>query len=344
MNTWMKTKIQALRSHLVFRLWAMMMVLVFLAIGFMWVAQIGLFEQNYAIASLKDTRERTAGILESLAEEDIGKNPHLLSFLSHGNSELFLISQEGRLLEMYSAGHPVSSTDRRKEFFRNRFPTEKKEQPFPAIDQPYQQVLRKSRHVIGYETGFPVTWNGSECFLLIRTMLMTKTVMDFNRQQLIVLTVLLTLTASLLAAVFSRHFTRPIGQIRDSVERLTKNDFTEVPPFHREDELGQLSQSVVQLRYALQRLDVLRKEVIANVSHELRSPLALIGGYAEMVRDITWKQEEQRTEDLNLIIREANRMSRMVSDILDYSQLQAGYCQLKKERLNLCKLLESAIA
>ena len=90
----------------------MMMVLVFLAIGFMWVAQIGLFEQNYAMASLKDTRERTAGILESLAEEDIGKNPHLLSFLSHGNSELFLISQEGRLLEMYSAGHPVSSTDR----------------------------------------------------------------------------------------------------------------------------------------------------------------------------------------------------------------------------------------
>lgn len=125
---------------------------------------------------------------------------------------------------------------------------------------------------------------------------------------------------------------------------LQKNDFTEVPPFHREDELGQLSQSVVQLRYALQRLDVLRKEVIANVSHELRSPLALIGGYAEMVRDITWKQEEQRTEDLNLIIREANRMSRMVSDILDYSQLQAGYCQLKKERLNLCELLESAIA
>lgn len=344
MNTWMKTKIQALRSHLVFRLWAMMMVLVFLAIGFMWVAQIGLFEQTYAMASLKDTRERTAGILESLAEEDIGKDPHLLSFLSHGNSELFLISQEGRLLEMYSAGHPVSSTDRREEFFRNLLPGEKNEQSFLAIDQPYQQVLRQGRHVMGYEMGFPVTWNGEKCILLIRTILMTKPVMDFNRRQLIVLTILLTLTASLLAAVFSRHFTRPIGQIRDSVERLTKNDFTEVPPFHREDELGQLSQSVVQLRYALQRLDVLRKEVIANVSHELRSPLALIGGYAEMVRDITWKQEEQRTEDLNLIIREANRMSHMVSDILDYSQLQAGYCQLKKERLNLCELLESAIA
>lgn len=345
MNMWMKTKIKALRSHLVFRLWAMMMTLVLFAIGFMWVVQIGLFEQNYAMASLKDARERTAGIMESLAGEDLGKDPNLLSVLSHGSSELFLINQDGKLLEMYSAGHPVSASDRKEEFFLNHFPSgpEKKETEFPAADQPYQQVLRRGRHVIGYEMGLPVTWNGEKCFLLIRTMLMTKTVMDFNRTQLFFLTVLLTLTASLLAAVFSRHFTRPIGQIRDSVERLTKNDFTEVPAFRREDELGQLSQSVVQLRYALQRLDVLRKELIANVSHELRSPLALIGGYAEMVRDITWKQDEQRTEDLNLIIRETNRMSRMVSDILDYSQLQAGYCQLKKESLNLCELLESEI-
>ena len=66
MNMWMKTKIKALRSHHVFRLWAMMMTLVLFAIGFMWVVQIGLFEQNYAMASLKDASERTAGIMESL--------------------------------------------------------------------------------------------------------------------------------------------------------------------------------------------------------------------------------------------------------------------------------------
>lgn len=120
---WMKTKIKALRSHLVFRLWAMMMTLVLFAIGFMWVVQIGLFEQNYAMASLKDARERTAGIKESLAGEDLGKDPNLLSVLSHGSSELFLINQDGKLLEMYSAGHPVSASDRKEEFFLNHFPS-----------------------------------------------------------------------------------------------------------------------------------------------------------------------------------------------------------------------------
>lgn len=62
-----------------------------------------------------------------------------------------------------------------------------------------------------------------------------------------------------------------------------------------------------------------------------------------MVRDIHWKDEEKRTEDLNLIIRESKRMSEMVNDILDYSQLQTGYLQLKKEWYNLYEIVESEI-
>ena len=98
-----------------------------------------------------------------------------------------------------------------------------------------------------------------------------------------------------------------------------------------------------KLGQALQRVDVLRKEVIANVSHELRSPLALIGGYAEMVRDITWRDDTQREENLNLIISEANRMSAMVSDILDYSQLRSGCLQLNRGTYDLCEIVENEV-
>ena len=80
------------------------------------------------------------------------------------------------------------------------------------------------------------------------------------------------------------------------------------------------------------------------MSHELRSPLALIRGYAEMVRDISWRDDEKRNENLNLIIQEAGRMSEMVSDIMDYSQLQAGYIQLKRDWYNLYEIVESEIA
>lgn len=109
----------------------------------------------------------------------------------------------------------------------------------------------------------------------------------------------------------------------------------------RTDEFGQLAESVEVLGQALHRVDVLRKEVIANVSHELKSPLSVISGYAEMVRDIDWKDEDRRNEDLELIISESRRMTEMVNDILDYSQLQSGYLRLNLEDINLGELAES---
>lgn len=90
--------------------------------------------------------------------------------------------------------------------------------------------------------------------------------------------------AAILAAVLSKLFTSPILTIKKTVDALAAGDLTAKPGLKRRDEIGQLSCSVEKLGQALQRVDVLRKEVIANVSHELRSPLALIGGYAEMVR------------------------------------------------------------
>ena len=172
-------------------------------------------------------------------------------------------------------------------------------------------------------------------------MIRTDTVFNYNRYQLILLTILLTIAAAVLAAVCSRYFTKPIFAIKHTVDQLAANDFSARADVKRHDELGELAESVGLLGQALARVDVLRKEVIANVSHELRSPLSVISGYAELVRDIHWKGEDARNEDLDLIIEESNRMSEMVNDILDYSQLQSGYIRLHPEFFDLAGLAES---
>ena len=89
-----------------------------------------------------------------------------------------------------------------------------------------------------------------------------------NRQQLILLCILLTAAASVLAALLARQFTRPIFTIKKTVDKLTKGDLAAKSDLTRKDELGLLSDSVNTLGDELQRVDVLRKEVIANVSHE----------------------------------------------------------------------------
>lgn len=183
----------------------------------------------------------------------------------------------------------------------------------------------------------------ADAFLVLFNRLDLSAVTRLNRQQLIFMSAFLTLSAAILAAGFSRHFTKPILTIRDTVDRLAGNDFDARADIRRRDELGDLAASVGLLGQALSRIDVLRKELIANVSHELRSPLAVIAGYAEMVRDIHWKDPQMREEDLDLIIHEARRMSEMVNDILDYSQLQSGYTALHPEVCSFCALVRREI-
>lgn len=195
--------------------------------------------------------------------------------------------------------------------------------------------------MISIHIGIPVTYAGENAYLLIENTIRTDTAFRFNRMQLIILTVVLTIAASILAAVGSRYFTKPIFAIKHTVDRLAENDFSARADVNRQDELGELAESVGLLGQALARVDVLRKEVIANVSHELRSPLSVISGYAELVRDIHWKDEKARNEDLDLIIEESNRMSEMVNDILDYSQLQSGYIKLRPEAFDFTGLAES---
>lgn len=345
MNTQKKTKLTALRRRMVFRLWAIMMVLVLFGVGFMWVVQIYLFEQNYAEAALTDTMNRLQPVMESLATEDLAQDEYLLSHLSRiVSGEMVLMNQQGKLLQMYSSGHSVNVWEQKEEQFIWESIRQREEFDNLLKGIPYTIIERHRNQIFGYELGFPVTYDGQPCFMILRNMVMLKTTLELNRRQLILLSILLTAIASVLAAVLSRQFTQPIYEIRDAVVRLTHHDFSARPRLERDDELGQLSRSVEELGQALQQVDVLRKEVIANVSHELRSPLSVIGGYAEMVRDITWKDETKRNEDLNLIISESRRMSAMVTDILDYSQLQAGYIQLKKEWYNLYDILESEVS
>lgn len=346
MKNQMKTRFSALRNRMVFRLWAFMMIPVMFGICFMWVVQIFLFEQNYANASVNEALERLSPVMEDLRTRDIGNDERLLSFISHISGELLLVSEDGTLIEMYSSGHLVQPQEWEKKLTSPNSEAISQNHDFEELKkgQPYQHIERFHGQIIGYELGFPVTYNGESDYLILRNALMTRTVLNLNRSQLIVLSILLTGIASVLAAVLSKQFTRPIFEIKKSVDKLTQNDFSIEPDLNRQDELGQLFQSVGKLGKALQRLDVLRREVIANVSHELRSPLALITGYAEMVRDITWKDEEMRNENLNLIISESNRMSEMVNDILDYSQFSAGYSKLKKDWYDLRDIVNAELS
>ena len=142
------------------------------------------------------------------------------------------------------------------------------------------------------------------------------------RTQLLWVTLLSLILGFVIAWAISRRFAKPINQLTEQAKMLSEEHYEDrfQKGFCRE--LDDLNDSLTQSAENLSEAREYQKELLANVSHDLRTPLTMIKGYAEMVRDISWEDEEQRNADTGVIIKEADRMTALVNEILEYSRLQ----------------------
>ena len=163
------------------------------------------------------------------------------------------------------------------------------------------------------------------------------------RRQLVTVTVVLLAVAILLAIVLSVRLSRPIQAVTAAARELAAGHLEIQLPVRSQDEIGQLTTALNDLGQQLRQNDRLQKELIANVSHELRSPLAVIRGYAETVRDVTWPDEKKRTAQLSMIAAESARLTAVVQDILDYSRLEAGVEKIVLSSFDICPVCEQLV-
>ncbi|MEA4889873.1 MAG: HAMP domain-containing sensor histidine kinase [Clostridiaceae bacterium] len=160
------------------------------------------------------------------------------------------------------------------------------------------------------------------------------------RRQLWLITLVLVVSSIILAVFLSGKLSKPVRAVTGAARELAAGRLDVRLPVNSQDEIGQLTTALNDLGAELGRTEKLRQELIANVSHELRSPLAVIQGYAEIIRDVTWPDESKRTEQLNIIVDESSRLARVVKDILDYSRLQAGVDKLNIVEFPICPVFE----
>lgn len=128
----------------------------------------------------------------------------------------------------------------------------------------------------------------------------------------------------LAALVFSRWFTQPVRKLSDGARQMAAGNYDVQVAVNRRDELGLLAQEFNHMAREVRRSAKLEKEILANVSHDLRTPLTLIKGYAETVRDLTGGDEARRTEQCNIIVDETDRLSALVNSVMELSKVQSG--------------------
>ena len=142
------------------------------------------------------------------------------------------------------------------------------------------------------------------------------------RIQLIWVSILSMIIAFVLALFMSKSFSKPVSQLTEKAHKLGENDNDAAFDEGFCTELDELNSTLDLTSEKLKRNREFQNELLANVSHDLRTPLTMIKGYAEMIRDISREDEKQCAEDVAVIVDEADRLTALVNEILEYSELQ----------------------
>ena len=150
--------------------------------------------------------------------------------------------------------------------------------------------------------------------------------------QLIYVTFISLAVACLISFYLSIRITRPIRALTRSA--FKGGHYTEI---------NNLADTLTRASIELEKSDMLQKDLIANVSHDLRTPLTMIKSYAEMIRDLSGNNPQKREQHLQVIIDEADRLNMLVGDLLSLSRMQSGKMVLERSDFNITQAARSIL-
>ena len=162
-----------------------------------------------------------------------------------------------------------------------------------------------------------------------------------------VLSTLLPLAAAMIflfamsaAWLFSEWFTKPLRQLSSAARQMEMGNYAVQVDSTRNDELGTLARDFNHMAAEVQHAAQMQRELLANVSHDLRTPLTLIKGYAETVRDLTGDDKAHRDEQMNIIVDETDRLTALVSSVMELSKVTSGADRCQRVHFDMGQLCD----
>jgi len=173
---------------------------------------------------------------------------------------------------------------------------------------------------------------------------------DLDRQLLKITTVLILscLGAVVLVTVsglfFVSSIVSPVKKINESAKLLAEGDFSaKIDSRIYDDEIGELCATFNKMAEAIGEADRTKNEFISTVSHELRTPLTTIKGWGETLLDLSENSDEISVKGLSAIINEADRLSVLVEELLDFSRMESGRLELKPKKIDVLAELDETV-
>ena len=329
-----------------FRLTAYFIVFALALMGMLWAFQTLFLEQYYENEMEKKVQAAVSTLsIQYSASETLDLEGYLqeIGRLSNANDMYFFIEAEDESFN-------ISSTDQGSagRYYYGR----------SGVDLARERLLANNGESVTFkisnQTGETITqvyaarvdsqYRPSVRFYAFAPLTPMGPAVGILAKQLLTVTAISLVLAGLLALYISSRIARPITNITEKASELSEGNYDITFEGSSYREINDLAGTLNTTAEALSRTERLQRDLMANVSHDLRTPITMVKSYAEMIRDISGENPEKRNEHLGVIIEESDRLSYLVNDILTLSRLQAGVESMNLEPVDLQKTAESVLA
>ena len=299
----------------------------------LWILQILLFKSFYKYQKISDIKTSSKLIKNSINTNNYEK---VLNKIAFDNSVCIEMNNNNYDL-LYSSTYfgkgCISSLEKSYRYKYDFISKQKQEETYELINEEFNnttlvQALKLNNKYIFINTSLePIDG-----------------ITPLIQKQLIVITILIYIISIVLAYYISNHISEPIKDINSKAKNLTKGNYNIT--FNEDTnikELEELSKTLNETTKELSRTDELRRDLMANVSHDLKTPLTMIKAYAEMSTDLHKDNLEKQKEDMNIIIEETDRLTLLVNDILELSKMETINEELEINEFDLIKMINNIL-
>ena len=323
-----------------FKIWQYFILFAALVFVLLWFFQIVFIGRFYESMKINDVKDAAAEITDKYGDDDFSSE--LTTLALKNNMCIDIVDCYGRII--YSKDTLGKSCflhgpdSRRTQFLYELIESDKRDICYKLYSNTMNNDVLVYLAVIG-NTDSP------DAFILINAQLVpVESTAAIFKKQLIIISIILIIISCVIAYFMAKKVSDPIEKITGSAEKMAAGNYDVKFEGKGYAEIQCLANTLTYAGQQISKVDAMQRDLIANVSHDLRTPLTMLKAYAEMIRDLSGDNPVKRNEHLEIIINETDRLALLVNDMLDLSKLEDGNQELNYTEFSITELLTDITA
>lgn len=166
---------------------------------------------------------------------------------------------------------------------------------------------------------------------------------DFILNQYLYIALFVIVVSLVVSFFLAKRISRPIVKMKNEANKLAQGNYDAKFETNSFSEINDLAITLDDATDKLSQVNDLRKDLVANVSHDIKTPLTMIQAYAEMIKDISGDDPIKRNEHLDVILKETEYLNKLVTDMSELSKLQSGVIEINKDNFDFKECTQKVI-